>query len=190
MKLIFATNNQHKLIEVRSLLPKYEILSLKDISFFDDIPETENTIEGNAKLKADVVFNKFHLPCFADDTGLEVAALKGAPGVYSARYAGIECNSEANIQKLLQDLKAFKNRAAQFKTVVAFKSDKETKSFTGICNGTILKQKQGEHGFGYDPIFLPDGFDKTFAEMSLDEKSAISHRGKSISLLVKFLKNI
>lgn len=190
MKLIFATNNQHKLIEVKALLPQFDILSLKDIGCFEDIPETENTIEGNAKLKAQYLFDKFHLPCFADDTGLEVATLNGEPGVYSARYAGADCNSEANIKKLLHNLEHKLDRTAQFKTVVAYKSDKENEIFTGICKGTILKQKQGLSGFGYDPIFKPLGYDQSFAEMTLDVKSAISHRGLAVRLLVEFLKSI
>ncbi len=190
MKLIFATNNQHKLIEVKALLPQFELLSLKDIGFFKDIPETEKTIEGNAKLKAQYIFDKYNLPCFADDTGLEVAALNGAPGVYSARYAGADCDSEANIKKLLTNLKHKLDRTAQFKTVIAYISNRESKTFTGICQGTILKQKQGTQGFGYDAIFMPLGFDKSFAEMSLKAKSAISHRGKSIKLLVAYLNKI
>lgn len=187
MKLIFATNNQHKLIEVKALLPQFEILSLKDIGCFEEIAETEKTIEGNAKLKAQYIFDKFHLPCFADDTGLEVTALNGEPGVFSARYAGADCNSEANIKKLLQNLDNKSDRTAQFKSVISFISDKENKTFTGICKGSILNQKQGLGGFGYDSIFKPLGFDKSFAEMTLDEKSAISHRGKAVRYLVTFL---
>jgi len=186
--LVFATNNQHKLIEVKQLLPEYHIISLKEINCFDDIPETENTLQGNAILKADYITKKFGYNCFADDTGLEVEVLNNEPGVYSARYAGEDNNSENNIHKLLNNLKNKKNRKAQFRTVVALNLNEKQYLFEGICQGTILNEKQGESGFGYDPIFKPSGYKKSFAEMSLNEKGNISHRGKAIKKLIKFLK--
>ncbi len=187
MKLVFATNNPNKLIEVKALLPQHHILSLQDIGCFEDIPETEDTIKGNAILKAEYVLKNYGYHCFADDTGLEVEALNGDPGVYSARYAGPDCNSENNIQKLLKALDAHANRAAQFKTVVALTTQTETLTFTGICKGNILIEKHGDSGFGYDPIFTPLGFEKSFAEMTLLEKSAISHRGKAVRDLISYL---
>lgn len=187
--LVFATNNDHKLIEVKQLLPDYQIISLKEISCFDDIPETENTLQGNAILKANYITKKFGYNCFADDTGLEVETLNNEPGVYSARYAGNDNNSEKNIEKLLANLTNKKNRKAQFRTVVALNLNGEQYLFEGICKGTILKNKQGESGFGYDPIFKPLGYKKSFAEMSLDEKGKISHRGQAIKKLIEFLNN-
>lgn len=187
--LVFATNNDHKLIEVKQLLPDYQIISLKEISCFDDIPETENTLQGNAILKANYITKKFGYNCFADDTGLEVETLNNEPGVYSARYAGNDNNSEKNIEKLLANLTNKKNRRAQFRTVIALNLNKEQYLFEGICKGTILENKQGESGFGYDPIFKPLGYEKSFAEMSLDEKGKISHRGQAIKKLIEFLNN-
>lgn len=187
MKLVFATNNPNKLIEVKALLPQHHILSLQDIGCFEDIPETEDTIKGNAILKAAYILKNYGYHCFADDTGLEVEVLNGAPGVYSARYAGPDCNAEDNIQKLLRALDAIDNRAAQFKTVVALTTQTKILTFTGICKGNILTEKHGSSGFGYDPIFRPDDFTQSFAEMTLLEKSAISHRGKAVRQLIDFL---
>ena len=187
MKLVFATNNPNKLIEVKALLPQHDILSLQDIGCFEDIPETEDTIKSNAILKAEYVLKNYGYNCFADDTGLEVKALNGEPGVYSARYAGPDCNAEDNMQKLLKALENKDNRQAQFKTVVALTTLTKTVTFEGICRGNILTQKQGNEGFGYDPIFKPEGFNQSFSEMTLDEKSAISHRGKAVRQLITFL---
>ena len=190
MKLVFATNNLNKLKEVQEMLPdSIELLSLKDINCFDEIEETETTLEGNAKLKADYITTKFGFNCFADDTGLEVESLDGKPGVYSARFAGEPANSENNMQKLLVDLKHKKNRKAQFRTAVSLNINDEKFIFEGICKGEILTRKQGEKGFGYDPIFKPEGFNKSFAEMTSEEKNTISHRGIAIQKLVAFLNN-
>lgn len=188
MKLVFATNNLNKLAEVQEMLPdSIQLLSLKDINCFDEIEETETTLEGNAKLKADYITKKFGYNCFADDTGLEVESLNGKPGVYSARFAGEPSNSENNMQKLLVDLKPSENRKAQFRTAVALNLNDENFLFEGICKGDILEKKHGEKGFGYDPIFKPKGFEKSFAEMTSEEKNTISHRGIAIQKLVKFL---
>ncbi|MGJ8761941.1 MAG: non-canonical purine NTP diphosphatase [Polaribacter sp.] len=188
MKLVFATNNLNKLAEVQEMLPdSIQLLSLKDINCFDEIEETETTLEGNAKLKADYITKKFGYNCFADDTGLEVESLNGKPGVYSARFAGEPSNSENNMQKLLVDLKPSENRKAQFRTAVALNLNDENFLFEGICKGDILEKKHGEKGFGYDPIFKPKGFEKSFAEMTSEKKNTISHRGIAIQKLVKFL---
>ena len=190
MKLVFATNNQNKLAEVQKMLPNsIELLSLKDINCFDEIDETETTLEGNAKLKADYITTKFGYNCFADDTGLEVESLDNKPGVYSARYAGLENDSEKNMQKLLSELKDKTNRKAQFRTAIALNLNNEQFLFEGICKGEITSKKQGEKGFGYDPIFKPNGFNKSFAEMTSEEKNTISHRGIAIQKLVTFLSN-
>lgn len=189
--LVFATNNLNKLKEVQALLPDFiELKSLSDINCNEEISETATTLEGNAILKADFVTQKFHINCFADDTGLEVESLNGAPGVFSARYSGSDGNSEKNIEKLLLNLSNTPNRNAQFRTVIALNLSGEQFLFEGICKGKIIKEKRGIKGFGYDPIFIPDGFSKTFAEMNLDEKGTISHRGKAIQQLLHFLKNI
>ena len=191
MKLVFATNNLNKLKEVQEMLTdSIEILSLKDINCFDEIDETETTLEGNAKLKADYITQNFGYNCFADDTGLEVESLDGKPGVYSARYAGEPVNSENNMAKLLKALEKKPNRKAQFRTAVALNLNNETYLFEGICKGEILNQKQGSKGFGYDPIFKPEGFEQSFAEMSSNEKNKISHRGIAIRHLVDFLSKI
>ncbi|MEM7087191.1 MAG: non-canonical purine NTP diphosphatase [Bacteroidota bacterium] len=191
MKLVFATHNKNKLKEVQELVPAHiELLSLTDINCHEDIPETEPTIEGNAKLKADYVRLNYGLNCFADDTGLEVTALNGAPGVFSARYAGPGNDAQANMSKLLQNLEGIEDRSAQFKTVIALSLDASEKSFTGICEGQIIEQPRGEKGFGYDPIFQPKGYQQTFAEISSEEKGKISHRGKAIRELVGFLGNL
>jgi len=188
MKLVFATNNPNKLKEVKEILPNtIELLSLKDIQCFDEIEETETTLEGNAQLKADYITQKFGYNCFADDTGLEVEILKGKPGVYSARFAGKPCNSENNMQKLLAKLKNKTNRKAQFRTAISLNLNEEKFLFEGICKGEILTKKQGEKGFGYDPIFKPENHTASFAEMSSVEKNSISHRGIAIEKLVAFL---
>lgn len=188
MKLVFATNNKHKLDEVRSILgDKIEILSLKDIDCFEDIPETADTLEGNALIKARYIYNKFGVDCFADDTGLEVESLGGEPGVYSARYAGEECDSEANMQKLLQNLTGKNNRNAQFRTVIALIINGEEKLFNGIVKGKISNEKMGNSGFGYDPIFIPDGFSESFAQMTGDMKNSISHRYRATEGLNNYL---
>ncbi len=190
MKLVFATNNLNKLKEVQEMLSdSIQLLSLKDINCFDDIDETATTLEGNAKLKANYISNNFGFNCFADDTGLEVDSLDGKPGVYSARFAGEPANSEKNMQKLLSELENKTNRKAQFRTAICLNIDKKQYIFEGICKGEILKQKQGEKGFGYDPIFKPEGYDLSFAEMKSEAKNKISHRGIAIQKLVKFLKN-
>ncbi len=191
MKLVFATNNLNKLAEVKKMLPKnIELLSLKDINCFDDIEETAITLDGNAKIKANHVTNKFNFNCFADDTGLEVESLNGAPGVYSARYAGEPSNSENNMQKLLTALNGKENRTAQFRTSICLNLNGKQFLFNGVCKGTILTKKHGEKGFGYDPIFQPQEFKQSFAEMSSEEKNTISHRGLAIKKLVEFLKSI
>lgn len=188
MKLVFATNNPNKLKEVKEILPNtIELLSMKDIQCFDEIEETETTLEGNAQLKADYITQKFGYNCFADDTGLEVEILKGKPGVYSARFAGKPCNSENNMQKLLAILKNKTNRKAQFRTAISLNLNEEKFLFEGICKGEILTKKQGEKGFGYDPIFKPENHTASFAEMSSVEKNSISHRGIAIEKLVAFL---
>lgn len=187
-KLVFATNNLNKIKEIKALIPDHiELLSLNDIGCKEDIPETSATIEGNALQKAQYVKEKYGYDCFADDTGLEVKALDGAPGVYSARYAGDQKNNEENIDKLLQELSDKSDRTARFKTVIALILDGEEHSFEGICEGEILKKRIGEEGFGYDPVFQPIGYSKTFAEMSLKEKSEISHRGRATRKLIEFL---
>ncbi|PVW14746.1 non-canonical purine NTP diphosphatase [Marixanthomonas spongiae] len=189
MKLVFATHNKNKLKEVKALLPKYiQVLSLTDIGCTEDIPETADTIEGNAILKANYVRDNYDLNCFADDTGLEVAALDGEPGVYSARYAGEEKNSEANIEKLLENLDGKEDRSARFKTAIALTLNHSEVLFLGICEGEITTEKKGDSGFGYDPIFKPDGFNETFAEMKLTQKSEIGHRGKAMRQLIEYLK--
>jgi XTP/dITP diphosphohydrolase len=190
MKLVFATNNLNKLKEVQEMLPNsIQLLSLKDIHCFDEVDETETTLEGNAQLKADYITQKFGFNCFADDTGLEVESLDGKPGVYSARFAGEPSNSENNMQKLLVDLETKSNRKAQFRTAVSLNINENKFLFEGICKGEILTSKQGEKGFGYDPIFKPEGFEQSFAEMTSEEKNKISHRGIAIQKLVEFLSN-
>lgn len=191
MKLVFASNNQNKINEIKSMLPKsIELLSLKDIGCIEDIPETAKTIEGNAILKANYITEKYNLPCFADDTGLEVEALNGEPGVYSARYAGESKNSDDNMNKLLDNLKDKSNRNAHFKTVIALNIDNNQYLFEGIAKGEIITEKKGEKGFGYDPIFIPEGFSTTFAEMEMSEKAKLSHRGIATRKLIEFLNTI
>ena len=190
MKLVFATHNPNKFEEIRSILPPHiELLSLDNIGCNEDIAETEETIEGNAKLKADYVKENYGYDCFADDTGLEVEALKGAPGVFSARYAGEPKNDTANLNKLLKEMENIQNRKARFKTVISLRINDKHFSFPGICTGEILNEKRGEKGFGYDPIFQPEGHKKSFAQMNLEEKSEISHRARAFKKLVEYLKN-
>lgn len=191
MKLVFASNNKNKIAEIQQLIgDKFEIVSLQDIGCNEDIPETAETIEGNAILKAQYVYDKYGLSCFADDTGLEIEALQGEPGVYSARYAGEQKNADDNMALVLQKLEHQTNRSAQFKTVIALNFGSEHFLFEGIVKGTITPVKRGNEGFGYDPIFQPEGFDVTFAEMSMQQKSTISHRGKAVEKLVNFLKRM
>lgn len=190
MKLVFASNNQNKIIEIQAILPaNIELLSLEKIGCFVDIPETSDTIEGNAILKADYVKQNYGYDCFADDSGLEIAALNGEPGVYSARYAGPQRNSEDNMDKVLGQLQQQTNRYAQFKTVIALNLNGEQHLFTGTIKGEITLKRSGNQGFGYDPIFRPDGYQKTFAEFSLEEKAQISHRGLAVKQLVDFLND-
>mgnify|MGYP000902502681 FL=1 len=189
MKLVFASNNKNKILEIKHQLSEdIELLSLEDIGCHEDIPETADTIEGNAILKADYVTNNYGYDCFADDTGLEVEALNGEPGVYSARYAGEQKSSEDNMDKLLDALKDQSNRNARFKTVIALNLNGEKHLFTGIVNGEITTQRAGDKGFGYDPVFKPVGLDLTFAQLSLDEKAQLSHRGRAVTQLIAFLK--
>lgn len=191
MKIVFASNNKNKIREIKNQLPStIELVSLEDIGCTEDIPETASTIERNAILKADYVTTHYQLPCFADDTGLEIEALNGEPGVYSARYAGEAKDSNANMELVLKKLDHINNRNAQFKTVIALNINGQQHLFTGIVKGTITEQKTGAEGFGYDPIFQPTGYDKTFAQMSLTEKSKISHRGKAVEELISFLNSL
>jgi XTP/dITP diphosphohydrolase len=188
LQLVFATNNKNKLKEAQAILKdKVEVISLSDINCFDDIPETASTLEGNALIKARYIYKNFHKNCFSDDTGLEIEALNGEPGVYSARYAGIEKDSEANMNKVLNNLKNIENRKAQFRTVIALIIDGEEYSFEGIVKGEIIKEKHGNSGFGYDPIFRPLSSKLTFAEIPLEEKNKISHRGQALNKLNEFL---
>jgi XTP/dITP diphosphohydrolase len=188
MQLVFASNNKNKILEIQSILPEsIKILSLEDIGCLEDIPETADTIEGNAILKANYVTQKYGYDCFADDTGLEVAALNGEPGVYSARYAGEQRDSDDNMNKVLNSLSGENNRNAQFKTVIALNLKGKQELFTGIAKGEITLEKTGNKGFGYDPIFQPLGYKETFAELSLEIKNEISHRGKATQQLIQFL---
>ena len=202
MKIVFATNNQHKLQEIRDILGSdYEVVSLKEIGCDADIPETGNTLEENALQKAQYVYDHYHLSCFADDTGLEVEALVGAPGVHSARYAeGTDHNSEANMAKLLRELDGKENRKARFRTVICYieKKDvcpcgctsiKKIHQFDGIIEGHIATRKQGTEGFGYDPIFVPEGYDQSFAQLGEEIKNGISHRARAVAKLAEYLKN-
>lgn len=190
-KLVFATNNQHKLQEVKAIIGNsFEILSLNDIGCHDDIPETSDTFEGNALIKAKYIYDRYGMNCFADDSGLEVEALGGAPGVHSARYATDGHDHEANIKKLLQELSGKSNRKAQFRTVVALILNGKEYFFEGAIKGYITTEKYGCNGFGYDPVFRPEGHDKTFAEMTEDEKNKISHRAVAVGKLNDFLKQL
>lgn len=189
MELVFATNNKHKLSEITAILGNsFQILSLDDIHCLDDIPEEQDTLEGNASQKAFYVYNKFRYNCFADDTGLEIEALGNEPGVFSARYAGDAKDSNANIEKVLVRLAKINNRKARFRTVISLVIDGKEELFEGIVEGTILYEKRGSSGFGYDPVFVPEGCSESFAEMDPDRKNAISHRGRAVSKLVEHLK--
>ena len=209
MKIVFATNNEHKLSEIRAILgDAFEVVSLADIGCHEDIPETGQTLEENALMKAEYIYDKYHLSCFADDTGLEVEALNGAPGVYSARYASMASDtsntshdSEANMARLLRELANNNNRKARFRTVIALIEKKDVcpcgctsikvvHKFEGIVNGEITQEKSGAEGFGYDPIFRPDGYDKTFAELGADIKNQISHRARATQKLAEYLKTL
>ncbi|MDT7832177.1 non-canonical purine NTP diphosphatase [Flavobacteriaceae bacterium S356] len=188
MKLVFATNNPNKLREVQNMLPKtIQLQTLNDIGCVEDIAETEATLEGNAKLKADHITGAYQFDCFADDTGLEVESLDGRPGVYSARYGGQPRDAHKNMDKLLSELYGNTNRKAQFRTAIVLNLNNEQYLFEGICKGEITNAKSGSKGFGYDPIFKPEGYPITFAEMSAEEKNKISHRGQAIKKLVDFL---
>ena len=188
-KLVVATNNAHKLEEIAAILgDEMELLSLKDINCHADIPETADTLEGNARQKAMYIYENYGMDCFADDTGLEVDALNGAPGVFSARYAGDGHDSEANMQKLLKELKGKENRKAQFRTAICLIIEGKEYRFEGIVKGKLIEEKRGGAGFGYDPIFVPEGYDQTFAELGNDIKNTISHRARAVEKLCKFLK--
>lgn len=189
--IVFATNNAHKADEIRQILKgRYNLLTLADIGCHDDIPETAETLEGNAELKARYVHERYGYDCFADDTGLEVEALDGAPGVYSARYAGPGHDSQANMAKLLSELEGKDNRNARFRTVIALVIGGDMVLVDGIVEGHITEIPSGNDGFGYDPVFMPSGYDRTFAQMSADEKNAISHRGRAVSRLVEYLDKL
>lgn len=190
-QIVFATNNKNKLREMREIMDGfYEVLSLDDIGCHEEIIEDADTIEGNAKIKADFVTNKYHVDCFADDTGLEVEALGGAPGVYTARFAGEHCSYQDNVNKMLTVMRCQTNRKAAFRTCIALNLDGKSYTFEGRCDGQILEAQRGTDGFGYDPIFMPDGFNQTFAEMTHDDKNAISHRGRAMQQLIAFLKDL
>ena len=190
-KLVFATNNQHNLREIREILKdKFEVLSLDDINCHEEIEETAETLDGNALIKAEYIKEKYGFDCFADDTGLEVYALDNAPGVYSARYAGEDKDAKANMNKLLTELNGKDNRDARFRTVIALIIGNEKYLFEGIVEGQITESESGSEGFGYDPVFMPKGYDITFAEMDSSEKNAISHRGRAMASMIEFLKNI
>lgn len=190
MKLVFATHNKNKFEEVRAMMPSYiELLDLDAIGCVDDIPETAQTIAGNALLKAQYVRERFGYNCFADDTGLEITALNDEPGVYSARYSGPKKNAQANMEKVLENLKGANNRSARFKTVMALCLNGAEETFTGICEGEITQAPSGTAGFGYDPIFRPEGHGRTFAEMSLEEKGRLSHRARALDKLCTYLRD-
>lgn len=186
-EICFVTGNKNKLREVQNLLTNYKIVSLDDLNFSEDIAETENTIQGNAELKASFIYNKYNIDCFSDDTGLFIDSLDGLPGVKSARYAGENCNSEENINLVLKNLKNKSDRNASFKTAICLILNNTRYFFEGVINGKITEEKVGNGGFGYDPIFMPEGFDKTFSELTINEKNAISHRGIAVNKLVNFL---
>lgn len=191
MKIVFATNNPNKLKEIQSLIPEeIQIISLKEIGCNEDIPETGNTLLANALQKAHYIKDNFNYDCFADDTGLEIDELNGAPGVYSARYAGLERNAKANMNKVLDELKGKKNRKAQFRTAIALILKGEEHLFEGKVEGYISKDTKGDEGFGYDPIFIPENDKRSFAQMSMEEKVAISHRGIAVKKLVTYLNNL
>ena len=187
-RLTFATNNRHKIDEIHALLGnEFHLLSLSDIGCHEELAEDQDTLESNSSQKANYVFSTYNENCFADDTGLEVDALNGAPGVYSARYAGVQRNSEHNMDLLLKNLEGKQNRKAQFRTVVTLIRKEGVHQFEGIVKGQLLFERRGNGGFGYDPLFLPDGFTKTLAEMTMDEKNKISHRARAVQKLIEFL---
>ncbi|WLD24455.1 non-canonical purine NTP diphosphatase [Flavobacterium dauae] len=191
MKIIFASNNKNKVQEIQNQVPKsIQIVTLEEIGCNEDIAETGTTLEENAIIKANYVTQKYGLPCFADDTGLEIDALNGEPGVYSARYAGEDKNADKNMDLVLQKLGTSTNRKAQFKTVIALNINNEQHLFTGVVEGEIRNEKTGTNGFGYDPIFEPENLGKTFAEMTLEEKNKLSHRGRAVEQLIEFLINL
>lgn len=191
MKLVFASNNVYKLNEIRKIiLFSYEIISLKDIGCLEELPENKETLEENAMQKAKYVYDNYYVNCFADDTGLEVAALKGKPGVFSARYAGENKNPEDNMARLLLELKNQSNRKSKFRTVIAAVINGKEYVCEGIVHGEILNEKKGENGFGYDPVFKPDGYDCSFAEMTLEEKNKVSHRAKALKKFTEILNSI
>jgi len=191
MVFAFATSNKNKVNEIKLLIPEsIKVLSLHDVHCMEDIPETEDTIEGNAALKSFYVYEKYHHNCFADDTGLEITALDNRPGVYSARYAGADCVADNNIAKVLDEMKGIENREARFKTIISLVMDGNEIQFEGIMKGSILNEKRGTNGFGYDPIFVPEGQTLSFAEMELTEKNKISHRAIAVNKLVEYLKKI
>lgn len=188
-EIVFATNNTHKLFEIREeAVSMYKILSLNDIGFSGEIPEDYDTLEANARQKAEYIFDRYGIDCFADDTGLEIEALNGMPGVYSARYAGLPSDSVKNMQKVMTDMEGIEDRRARFRCVIHLIMKGQHFNFEGIVNGTILKSKTGTSGFGYDPIFLPDGYNQSFAEMDIELKNKISHRGIAVRKLISFLK--
>lgn len=188
-EIVFATNNKNKLVEMRQIMDGlYHVMSLEELGCHEEIIEDADTIQGNAKIKADYITNNYHVDCFADDTGLEVEALNGAPGVYSARYAGEHCSYQDNVNKMLNAMKGCENRKAAFRTVIALNLNGGTYYFEGRCDGQITREQRGSEGFGYDPIFQPDGFDKTFAELGSEVKNSISHRGRATRKLIEFLK--
>jgi len=189
-KIVFATGNHNKLKEIKSAINSFEIIGLKDLGITDEIPETGNTLKKNALQKAKYIYNKTGLDCFSDDTGLEIEALNYRPGVYSAMYAGADCNAENNILKVLQELDEYTNRKAQFKTVIALILQGKEYFFDGVVSGVILKEKAGKDGFGYDSIFRPIGYEESFAEMTIDQKNEISHRGMAVKKLLHFLASV
>jgi XTP/dITP diphosphohydrolase len=190
MKLIFATHNQHKAKEIQALLPaEFEVLTLNDIDIQEDIPETSDTLEGNASQKSHYILHHFSMDCFSDDTGLEIPALNNEPGVYSARYAGPSKNADENMNKVLEKLAGKSDRSAQFRTVISLILEGKEHIFEGVVKGSIISEKRGTDGFGYDPIFVPEGQNKTFAELSLDEKNTMSHRARAFEKMIHFLKN-
>lgn len=189
LQLVFATNNKHKLEEICQLLSNsYSVRSLNEVGIFDDLPETHETLEENAIEKAMYVYNHYKFNCFADDTGLEIEALNGKPGVYSARYAGIGCSYEDNVNKILKEMSLVNNRKAVFRTVIALVTDGRIKTFEGKIEGEITIERKGNHGFGYDPVFKPLGFTQTFAEMNLEKKNRISHRARALENFAEYLK--
>lgn len=191
MKLLFASSNEHKIAEIKAILPHgLQLISLKEIQFHDEIPETADTIAENAIQKATFLADKMHIPCFADDTGLVIPSLNGEPGVYSARYAGSQRDAQDNMDLVLKKLNGQSDRKAYFTTVIALYINHKVHLFEGRINGTIITEKRGSNGFGYDPIFVPEGSDKTFAEMTADEKNGMSHRGRSLAKMTEYLKRV